>query len=126
MAERDHREYHGVATSGFDDVRDDLAKFAESVNRQGDAVSRLLMAHNGELAKIWDEIAALRDAFLDDVRALSNRIEAVSKQLDREGDNIAASFALRSDVGDLRAEMLDRIAEATATPFDPPEDNRAA
>jgi methyl-accepting chemotaxis protein len=101
-----------AAGTDFEDIRDELAKFAGAVDRQGDATARLLLAHNGELAKLWDEIAALRDAFLDDVRALSNRIEAAMKEP-------LTDYALQNDLDSLRSEMHAAIAEATATPFDP-------
>jgi ABC-type transporter Mla subunit MlaD len=102
-----------AAAPDFEDIRDELAKFAGAVDRQGDATARLLLAHNGELAKLWDEIAALRDTFLEDVRALSNRIESAMREP-------LTDYALQNDLDSLRSEMLDRIAEATATPFDPP------
>lgn len=101
-----------MESATFDDVRDDLAKFAESVNSYTAASSRLMNAHNDEFVRVWAEIEDLRDAVLDDVRALSNRIESVANA--PLGD-----VALLADVDSLRAELLDVIAEATATPFDP-------
>ena len=85
-----------------DGLRDDLAKFADSVNRQGDAVSRLLLEHNTEFVKLWDDSASLRD----DLHALANRVESLFQ-----------AMATSADLDDLRLEVRD----ALTTPFDPPE-----
>ena len=95
----------------FDGIREDLAKFAESVTRQSDATSRLLLDHNTEFVRLWDDVAALRDELHDGLAALANRIGNVIDCL--------PDTATLTDLDNLRAEMLGRIAEATATPFDP-------
>jgi len=105
-ADRISDDIERVATGDFASILDELGKLTENMHRVGDAQSRLLMEHNGELAKLWDEIAALRDEHHDNLSALSNRLQAF-------GD----AAAMRTELADLRAE----VAEATATPFNPPE-----
>jgi len=69
------------------------------------------------VVELLEGLNSLDDMRATQIRLLSNEVEALRRGIAA----LAEVSALRADVDDLRAEMLGRIAEATATPFDPEE-----
>lgn len=82
----------------------ELDKLGQAFQGHSDVSARLLLNHNTEFVRVWDDIAAVRD----DLHAVANRLE-----------NATQAMATTADIEDAKAELRDVVAEATATPFDP-------
>jgi len=121
-ADRIRDDIERVASGDFEAIRDDLSKFAAAVANQGDAVSRLLVAHTTEFEKVWDEVSDQGD----EIVALSNRIQGVTNIAVTEADLRDHTEAVWSMVADALDDLRAEVLEATATPFNPPEAPHAA
>lgn len=102
-ADRIRRLIHETATGGDDDLIASFTRLADSIESYTATVIRFVEAVDQSFVLQEQLTAELRD----DLHAVVNRVE-----------NLAQAAALRSDLDDLRLEVLDR----TATP----EDDRAA
>ncbi len=67
-----------------------------------------------------NQLQAQIDALTRGMDALTEHVDAVVTATSAELRAARADFVYRDELDNLRAEMLGRIAEATATPFDPP------
>lgn len=88
-------------------VMDVVLEMADALDHYTEAVNRMATAAE----RRFQDDARLIGELRDDLHAVVYRVE-------RLGD----AFALRSELDDLRAEVIER----TATPFDPREDDHAA
>src|SRR5437868_14753463 len=67
--------------------------------------------------KILDHVGTLAQSVEELRRGMAALTEVAVAKVDL--DDTLKDYALQNDLDSLRSEMLDRIAEATATPFDP-------
>ena len=91
-ADRMRRLIHETATGGDDDLLASFAGLADSLESYHETVNRLVDAVDQSFARQERLTAELRD----DLHAVVNRVE-----------NLAQAAALRSDLDDLRLEVLD-------------------
>jgi hypothetical protein len=84
--------------SEYESLREDIAGLGEAVERAMEAQNRLTDAHGTEIERLWADNTALRE----DVHAVANRLEALTRAITTSPAEVAAAIVNDANRSTLR------------------------